>query len=343
MMAAVEKVNPSMVGRKQETVHQIGQLLMERVREGAPVAERYSGFKEAILKKLSKEALTLGNNTALTTTAVASFVEKPLRPDLIAMGVIRTTTLDMKGHTALKIPKSTDVEASAVTNSAVTADDNDYSSTTITPALYGLRTTLNYEVLQQANIDVIADKFGDMGYALAKKADDLIMTEIELASHKNDSTYDASGTNNNYVFSGSATDIDYADLISCWSKAKANNAKPDFLILNPTNAGIFYNDTQIKAMIKASYDGKNIFPIETFLNMRIIVTSQCPDYRTFMVDSTKLGYFVEGGPVAVFDGRIDNTIATELLAVKYMGVGIINPKAVTSIADHQADPGTGTY
>ena len=119
MMAAVEKVNPSMVGRKQETVHQIGQLLMERVREGAPVAERYSGFKEAILKKLSKEALTLGNNTALTTTAVASFVEKPLRPDLIAMGVIRTTTLDMKGHTALKIPKSTDVEASAVTNSAV--------------------------------------------------------------------------------------------------------------------------------------------------------------------------------------------------------------------------------
>lgn len=318
----------------------IGQMLMEGIRNSN--SERFKDVKE-MLNSVS-EQLTLGNNSALTTTAVAAFVEKQLRPTLLGEGVIKNLPMTLRGHTGIKVPKGVNLSASSISDSTVTADDQDYGSITITPSWVGLRTSFTYELLQQGNVDVIADKLEEMGFAISKKLDSDVLSEIESASHKNNSTYDASGTNDNYVFSGASNNIDWADLASAVQKAHENDSYPDTIVVNPTNEGVLLQDSDIKDMIKFQATSGSIAPpVKTLYNMKFLVSSQVPANRTFLVDSTRCGYFVDAAPVTTWDGRIDNTIKQEVLAAKCYGVGIVRPKAITSIADNTDDPGTGTY
>lgn len=330
-------------------IESIGKTLVEGIMNKerlSPKFEEAKKYLQEISADYAKETdMQLGNNTALTTTVVAGFVNKAFRPKLLAAGVIQPIYMDLKGNVSIKIPKGVAAASAAITNGAVTEDNDDYGSLTITPAWYGLRMTMDHELLQQANIDVIADKLEECGFAINKGVDSAIIAQIELASHKNDSTYDASGTNDNYVFSGAATDIDYADIMSAWAKSLGHDTEPDFMLVNPTNAGVIYNDTQIKAMAKlgTEMEGQIMRTITTILDMKMVISSQVTANRTFLVDSKLCGYFVDASPIMTFDGRIQNTLNKEILACKCYGVGIARPKAITSIADNTADPGTATY
>ena len=328
-------------------IKKLGSKLVEKIWSSKRVSKEMKPIRKYLhsIAKTKTEALELGNNSALTTTMVAGFVEADFKPKLLATGVIRSLPFELRGHTALKIPKGVNLTASSITNGAVSADDQDYGSITITPAWYGLRTTIDHEVLQQGLIDVVKDKLGEMGDAIGKTADSLIVTAIEAASHKNDSTYDAAGTNGNYVFSGSTAVLSYSNIISAIGKIITQNAEADAILLNGTNYGVFLNDPQIKAMIKMTSEpaGTLFRKVIELLEMKVIYSSQITANRTFLVDSKKLGYFLDASPVMTFDGRLQNTLNFEVLAAKCFGVGIIRPKAIVSIADNTADPGAATY
>ena len=138
-------------GYTKNTEH-LGKILVEGILNTK--SERFKAIREYL--ETRKEQLTLGNNAALTTTIVAGFVEKQLRPLLLAEGVIRRLPFTLKGATAIKVPKGVNLTAQAISDGAVQADDQDYGSLTITPGWVGLRTSFTHELLQQANIDVIA-------------------------------------------------------------------------------------------------------------------------------------------------------------------------------------------
>ncbi len=330
-----------------EELLSFGHSFAEGLLKAERVSENLKPLKEYItsIADSKTEALTLANNSAMTTTMLAGFIEEDFKPVLIATNSIKSVVMPLSGNTALKITKGVNLTASAFSNGAVSADDQDYGSLTITPAWYGVRTTIEHELLMQGAFDVIADKFREMGAAIGACWDSLIVTEVEKASHKNDTTYDSSGTNANYVFSGSTTDLSYANLLSAWGKSLGMRAKPDRILINPTNYALILNDTQIKSMMKMGDmpAGSVVELLQAFLNMKLVCSDQITANRTFMVDSTKLGYAVDASPIMSFDGRLQNTANFEAISVKCVGVGIVRYKAIVSIADNTADCGTGTY
>ena len=323
-----------------------GGNFVEHLWKADRVSENLKPLKEYVMSVADthQEALTLANNSAMTTTMIANFIEEDYKPVLIATNSIKLAVMPMKGNTALKITKGVNLTASSVSNGAVSADDQDYGSITITPSWYGVRTTIEHELLQQGLFDVIADKFREMGAAIGKSFDSLIVTEVEKASHKNDTTYDASGTNANYVFSGSTTDISYANLLTAWGKLLGMDATPDTVLVNPTNFALIMNDTQIKSMMKMGDvpAGSVVEMLMSFLNMKIVCSSQITANRTFLIDSSKLGYAIDASPIMSFDGRLVGTVNYEAISVKAYGVGIVRYKAIVSIADNTVDPSTGT-
>ena len=331
-----------------ERILKLGHSFAEGLLRADRVSEKLKPLKEylvSIADNTKTEALTLANNTAMTTVMLANFIEEDFKPILIATNSIKSVVMPLSGNTALKITKGSNLSASAFSNGAVSADDNDYGSLTITPAWYGVRTTIEHELLMQGAFDIIADKFREMGAAIGKSWDSLIVTEIEKASHKNNTTYDASGTNGNYVFSGATDDVSYANLLTAWGKSLGMDANPDRILINPTNYAKIMNDTQIKAMMKMGDvpAGSVVEMLMSFLNMRIVSSSQITANRTFLVDSGKLGYAVDASPIMTFDGRLQNTVNFEAISVKCFGVGVVRYQAIVSIADNTADCGTGTY
>jgi len=329
----VENLGKGIVPGYTRNTEMLGQLMINEILNSQ--SERFKAIKEYL--ETRKEQLTLGNNTALTTTVVAGFVEKQLRPILLAEGVIRKIPFNLRGATGIKVPKGVNLTAQAISDGTVTADDQNYGSLTITPSWVGLRTSFTHELLQQANVDVIADKLEEMGVAIAKKVDSDILTEMKKAVTKGDSTY---GDNSNYVYMGSGTDISYTGLTNAISKAHSNDMDPNFILVNPTNEAKILQDSTMKTFIKfeSAPVGTALPRINTLYGMKFLVSSQVPNNYTILGDTTRCGYFVDASPVQTWDGRIDNTIKFEVLAAKCYGVGIVRPKALVGIVDNTAEP-----
>lgn len=288
--------------------------------------------KEATLQK--------GSNTGVYTTAMASFIEKAFRPKLIAEGIVKSLPLDMKGHDSLKIPKGVNLTANAVgADGSVTADDKNYGSLTITIDWVGCQTSLTHQLQSIGSIDLMADKLEEVGSAISRKVDTDILAEMIKAFTKGDGTYgDASIVNYSYL--GVGNYITYDGLVDGIEAHENLYASPDTIVVNPTDKARLLKDTDIKGALafQTTPDGRVLPSSREILDLKLVSTPQMTAGKIALVDSTKFGYIIDATPIETWDGRLQTTIAFEVIGAKAYGVGIPRTPAVYGIHENEAEP-----
>jgi len=288
---------------------------------------------------VAKEAtLQKGNNTGVYTTAMASFIEKAFRPKLIAEGLIKSLPLDMKGHDSLKLPKGVNLTAEAIgSDGTVTADDQNYGSITITVDWVGCQTSLTHQLQSVGAVDLLTDKLEEIGAAISRKVDTDILAEMIKAFTKDDATY---GDNSNYSYLGSGSYVDYAALVDAINAHEDLYGEPDTIVVNPTDKARILKDTDIKAAMAfaTTPEGKMLPSTLELFGLKLVSTPQMTAGKIALVDSKKLGYFIDATPIETWDGRLQTTIAFEVIGAKAYGVGITRPEAVYGIHENADEP-----
>lgn len=333
-----------------------GRKLVEALVDGQPTSNKHAKrmrekFREAgITSKESlykiadntpgayraAEDLQFGNNSVLYTTAVASFIEKELRSELISRDVIKTLQLQ-PGRDDIDIPKGNNKTATAVSDDgSVSLDSYDYGSKNIQTDLYGVRDIITHELMQVTNVDLIADNLEEIGRAIAKKEDDLIQSELQDATDPTGSY----GDNSNYNYLGSATSITFDNLIAGIHSAKGNKMDPTDIVAGVgVMSQLEQNDEFSDAMQYASRPSGDYIPeTMTFRSLTVHESKQVADDSLFIVDRNRLGYFVEGSGVDMWDDRINGKAAFEVIGVKRFGVGLSLPTAVYGIHQKEDKP-----
>ncbi len=303
----------------------LGKDPLELVPERAkPLVEAYA--------KVAKEDLTLANNTALYTTQVAAFIERAMRPELVAQNVIKTITMSLKGTEAIKIPKSTLLTAADLPDSGdiTYAANSDYSAVTINIGWKYAAQKITHALLQHANVDLIAEQLYEIGYALARKMDSDIIAAMDSAT---------STTNGNAVALGAGNYLNYSALVDAIASMEDNYAKPDTLLTNPQTWARLMKDSDVKQALAFGTvpSAGSVFPnVQTLFGMKVVVSPEVPADTTFLIDSKYNGYLVKGTNVQTFDGRINGTLAYEVIGAVAYGVGIVQPDAVYKIKENTA-------
>lgn len=309
----------------------IGKVCVEGLkRRGVDISEELS-------KKsgIAKEDIDV-NTSALYTTAISSFVEKRLRPELVAAGVIkRIAGFDSKGQNSIKVPmRSALITASDLPDSGqVSYDSNTYGSTTITLGYKYAANSLTHEIVKFANVDLIAEELGEIGDAIARKMDSDIVAALQAA------TTTAGGNKTNL---GATASVTFATLVTGLQSAWDNYAKPDVLLCSPQTWNTITqlaqmsgsSSTQIGAL---ALGNTNAFPIvQNVLGMRVVISQLVDNDDLFLIDTARTGYLVETGDVEVFDGRRTGYLAYEVIGAKNYGVSVVQPKAVFRLEENLA-------
>lgn len=302
--------------------------------------EKYVKAIDNMLSKrgLTREDLQKADSTSLYTTVIAGFIEKALRPELIAEGVVKKLGLNLHGADSIKVPLGEALTAVAVgADGTVTASDIDYGGKSITVDWIGARTTIVHQLLQVSAFDLIADKLEEIGFAIGKKIDLDILAELHKATTKGDAEY---GDNSNYSYLGATTYVSYDSLVDAMTAFEANYGKPTHLIVTPTDkARIFKDDDIISCLAFGTTPSGEILPqVRTLFDMKLITSNQQTADALTMVQADKLGYYVDASPVESWDARLPNKIAFEVIGAKCYGVGIPRPKYAYTIHQNEAEP-----
>lgn len=311
-----------------EKVQFLGKVAVEGwTKKGINVAEKLG---------VAKEDLDV-TSSAVYTTAIASFIEKRLRPVLVAAGVIKKiSNFDTKGQNAVKIPlRSALITASDLPDSGqVSYDSGTYGSTTITLSYNYAANSLTHEIVKFANVDLLAEELGEIGDALARKQDSDIISALAAA------TVTANG---NYVALGATADVTFANLVTARKAALLNYAQPDVILLDPTNEAVILSLPELKGSTSiavgalAMPNNTDVFkPMNSVLGMRVVTSPQVGTKNIYLIDTARTGYLVEAQGVEVFDGRRTGYLAYEVIGALNYGVGIVQPKAVYRIAAQTA-------
>ncbi len=289
--------------------------------------------------RITREVLVKASNTGLFTTAIAAMVEKQFRPVLLAQNLIKTQRLQAGGYDSLKIPKGVNLTASEITDftAAVTPDDQNYGSITISLGWYGLQTSIAKNLLDVGAVDIMADKAEEIGAALARKMDADILAEILAASTKDDSTY---GDNSNYTYCGTDKNVSYADLWGAVDGMAALNAEPAAWITNPATRTTIATDTDVKGALAfgTTPQGSIVPMVREICDLPLYVSSQVTANKLHLVDSSRLGYLIDFSDIELWDARLPTKLAFEIIGAKAYGVGIIRPQAVWTIHEKAAEP-----
>lgn len=346
------QANPSLMEFSQKDVNlgsrdgiaRLGKTFVERVFQEEEnsywCAEKYATAIDNMLSSrgYAREDLKKADNTALFTTVIASFIEKALRPKLIAEGVIKKASLNLNGADSLKIPKGEPLTANSIaTDGTVTASEVDYGSLTITVGWIGALTTLVHQLLQVSAFDLVTDKFEEIGFAIAKKVDTDIIAEILKATTKDDATY---GDNSNYNYLGSSTYITHDLLVDSVTNFEANEGEATHMLIHPTDkARVLKDDDIVACLTYGTTPAGEILPqVRTIMDMKMISTTQVTAGKIMLVQADKLGYYLDASPVETWDGRIPNKIAFEVIGAKCYGVGIPRPKYAYTIHQNAVAP-----
>lgn len=322
-----------------DRVKKLGKTICEGIVEGQDTENEFGDEIKEIMDDegvTSKEDLQFGDNSALYATAVAGFVEKELRSELVSKGIIKKLNLP-DGADKIDVPKGSNLTASAVSSDgSITTSGSDYGSATISTDLYGTEEQFTHELLQVTNIDVIADRLEEIGRSLAKKEDDLILSELQDATDPT-SSYSPSD-NHNYL--GSDNYVGYDELVEAIHDAKGNKMQPTDIIVGTTVMKKLEQDSDFKkaASYATSEGGDIINRTMTFRGLNVHESSNVSGDSLFIVDRDKLGYFVEGSDVETWDDRINGKAAFEVLGVKRFGVGIARVNAVYGLHQDEATP-----
>jgi HK97 family phage major capsid protein len=285
-------------------------------------------------KNVSTEALDIGESS-LYTTAIAGFIEKRLRPELVAAGVIKSITAPAKGADSVKIPlRSALITAADLgDNGQVSYDSGTYGSTTITMRYSYAAQSITHELLQFANVDLMAEELGEIGDAIARKVDSDIIAKLKSAT--------TSG-NGNLVQLGSGTYVDFDALVDARKSAKANYAKPDTILLSSESEativklGLFTgtDSTANGALTRQGQNGVTFPVLQSVLGMKVVTSEQVDDDDIYLIDTARTGYIVRKNGVEVFDGRRSGYLAFEVIGAHAYGIEIVQPKAVYRIEEN---------
>lgn len=315
-------------GFAQEKIQDIGKVCWEALEESG----RTNNVKKALAerKQVSQEDLTLSGGSALYTTAVASFVEKRLRPKLIAAGVVRKIgDFRMKGFNSIKVPiRDALITASDLPDSgSLSNDSGSYGSQSITLGWKYASNKIGHTLIQHSAVDLISEELGEIGDALARKQDSDIITAIDNAC--------TSGNGNEVSITGAT--ITFEKFLEALQTAGGNYAEPDKVLMNWETFADFAQLTEVKNSMynQPASDPSELFaPIKGFMGMQVLVTPQVGDDNIYLIDSDRLGYLVEGSPVQTFDGRVSGELNFEVIGAQAYGVAIVQPKAATAIREN---------
>jgi len=312
----------------QENVTKLGKAAYEALKS------KGVDIKEEMAKKagVAVEALDIGESS-LYTTAIAGFIEKRLRPKLVAEGVIKSIAAPAKGADSVKIPlREALITAADLPDSGqVTYDGGTYGSTTITMRYSYAAQSITHELLQVANVDLMAEELGEIGDAIARKVDSDVIAALQTAT---------STANGNLTQLGSGTYVDFDALVDGKQSAKANYAEPNVILMSSqteaaiTKLGEFSGSTVAGSL---TYQGENgvTFPVlQSFLNMRVVTSEQVDNDDIYLIDTARTGYLLRKNGVEVFDGRRSGYLAFEVIGAHAYGIGIVQPKAVFRIEEN---------
>jgi HK97 family phage major capsid protein len=312
-----------------EHIFKLGKVMVEALKKkGVDVREELA--KRA---GVAKEALTIAE-TDVFSTAIAGFIEKRLTPELATVGAIKEIAAPGKGYDSIKIPmRNALVTAQDLGDTGqVSYDSGSHTSTTITLRYVYAAQEITHELLQFANVDLLAEELGEIGDAIARKVDSDV-----IAAFKTNTTT----TIGNLTQLGSTTEVTFASLVSGLQKAKENYAKPDLLIVSPeTEATIIAlgnlsgTTNVIGSMVMKGDEGTNYPLPNRILGMKVIVSQQVDDDDIYMVDSARTGYLCRRNGVEAFDGRKSGYLSFEVIGAHAYGVGIVQPKAVYRLEEN---------
>jgi len=334
----------SFVGGDTKGIEQLGKGLLNIHQERMEKKNFYSkedanktiefldSYKDEISSMTSSEDLTFDNNTGLYTTVVADFIERKVRPVLVAEGVIKRLRVDAKGTSAIKVPVGNLLTAGDLPdNGNVSYAGADYSSITITLGWIYAANKITLELLEQSNVDLIQDQLFELGDAISRKIDSDIIAAIDSAI----TVGTTAGTHNGTDLT--SADITYADFLSGLANSMKNNAICDTIVINPTSWKNLMSDSDVKnALAFNSVQAGSVFPlVQNFFGMKMIITPQVGADNIYLIDSKRTGYFVESSGVNVYNDRVSGTLAQEVIAAKLYGVGIVQPMTVYRIREQQ--------
>ena len=289
--------------------------------------EFLDSYKEELDASTAKEDLTFDKNGSLYTTIVSDFIERKVRPTLVAENIIKRIRVDAKGTSSIKVPISNLQTASDLPdNGNVTyAGDNNGSHTIKYGWVYAAN-KITFELLEQSNVDLIQAQLYELGDAISRKIDSDIIAAIDSAI--------TVGTNGTDL---SAANITYADFLGALAKTMENNVVCDAIVINPTSWKNLMSDSDVKnALAFNSVQAGSVFPlVQNFFGLKMIVTPQVGANNIYLVDSKRTGYFVESSGVNVYNDRVSGTLAQEVIASKLYGVGVVQPLTVYRVREQQ--------
>lgn len=325
-----------------EGVEKLGQALLETMKERDSANDYYSkedakrnkSNLEALgdIANTSTEDLTSDNNTGVYTTVVADFIERALRPTLVAEEVVKRIRISNKATSAIKIPVSALVTAQALPDSGqVTYHNDNYGSETVTLGWIHAAASLSVELIEQGNVDLIQDQLFELGDAISRKVDSDIIAAMVSATPTN-------GNNGNYTALGTSTTIAYSSLTTGIAGNMGNNAMPSHLVVSPETWGNLMNDSDVKTALGYNpAQAGTLFPMtQTFHGLKLVISQQVDDDDVFIVDSARTGYFVEASDLRLFEGRRSGYLAQEVIAAKNYGVTIVQPKSIFRLHENNS-------
>jgi len=315
--------------RPRENTYKLGKVLVESLKA------RGVDVRENLAKKfnVAKEDLSIDEGDVYST-AISGFIEQRLQPKLAAVGAIKSMTAPGKGYDSIKIPlRNALVTASDLPdNGELTSDTGSYQSTTVTLRYSYAKQQIEHELLQFANVDMLAEELGQLGTAIERKIDSDVIAAFKA------STTTALG---NHTKLGTTTTVTFATLAAGRRDALKNYAEPDMLIISPETEytiialGNLAGTTNVIGSMVMKGNETTHYPIpQAILGMKVVVSQQVDDDDIYLVDSKFAGYLIRKGGVETFDGRVSNYLAFEVIAAHAYGVGIVQPKAIYRVEEN---------
>jgi hypothetical protein len=173
----------------------------------------------------------------------------------------------------------------------------------------------------------MAEELGEIGDALARKIDSDIIAAIDAAI--------VNGTNG--VALGAGNYISFNVFADALGAHMALYAMPDLWLGSPAVFTRLIKDTDVKTAIAhstATGGGSVMNQVSNLLNIRLLVSPQVATTKSYLIDTARLGYFIEGAPTQTFDGRRTGELNFEVIGATAYGVAIVQANAAYRILEN---------
>lgn len=301
--------------------------------------QRYDFDVHEALNRDTEEVInSTGDDTDLYSTAMASFIDQAYEPLLVGRDVINDIEAPSRGFDSVKVPIGQQLTAQTLNTDGSFPSEatTDFNSRTISFDWNGAYTKIPEQLLQKAIVDLIVERLEQIGRAISRKVDSDIMTEFDKATTKNDGFY---GDNSNYDYLGSGNFVDFDAVINAMGELMKQNAEPTHMLMHPDSNVNYLQDADVKQALGFGTTEEGETPLQTVLGqMRILVSPQVPTDTVLFVDSNRIGHFLDYGDIQTFDGRVNETVQSEVLGVKPYGVRVTQEEALFAIREDATEP-----